>query len=133
LLPDDSIFYSRIGWASAGPGGGPFPGDDQSSYFMFTGTYMGAWTDIAPVSPSMPDRTKGMSIMLLSSVPPHVRILVVGGSDPSTNNTYEIIDSTSLSPTTNWSTSTTFPDGEHRSLSSAVLLPKGSVFVCGGI
>jgi len=133
LLPNHSIFYSRTGWASAGPGGGPFPGDDQSSYFMFTGTYTGAWTDIAPVSPSMPDRTKGMSVMLLSTVPPYVRILVVGGSDPSANNTYEIIDSTSLSPTANWGTSTAFPDGEHRSLCSAVLLPTGSVFVCGGI
>src|SRR5215210_1396744 len=37
LLPDDSILYSRTGWASAGPGGGPFPGDDQSAFFRFTG------------------------------------------------------------------------------------------------
>jgi len=133
LLPNHSIFYSRTGWASAGPGGGPFPGDDQSSYFMFTGTNTGAWDDIGPVSPSMPDRTKGMSVMMLSDIPPYVRILVAGGSDPSTNNTYEIIDATSLSPTANWGISTAFPDGEHRSLCSAVLLPTGSVFVCGGI
>lgn len=133
LLPNHGIFYSRTGWASAGAGGGPFPGDDQSGFFVFTGANTGVWNDIAPVSPSMPDRTKGMSVMLMSSTPPYVRILVVGGSDPSTNNTYEVIDATSLSPATNWGAAIPFPDGEHRSLSSAVLLPDGNVFVCGGI
>jgi hypothetical protein len=133
LLPNNGIFYSRTGWASAGPGGGPFPGDDQSSYFALTGASTGAWNDIAPVTPSMPDRTKGMSVMLLSNTAPRVRILVLGGSDSSNNNTYEIIDATSLSPATNWGASTPFPDGERRSLGSAVLLPDGNVFVCGGI
>jgi len=133
LLPNSSIFYSRTGWASAGPGGGPFLGDDQSAAFALTGTSTGAWTDIAPVTPSMPDRTKGMSVMLLSSTAPHVRIMVLGGSDSSNNNSYEIIDATSLSPATNWGTATPFPDGERRSLGSAVLLPDGNVFVCGGI
>ena len=133
LLPDSSIFYSRTGWASAGPGGGPFLGDDQSASFTLTGTSTGAWTDIAPVTPSMPDRTKGMSVMLLGSTVPHVRIMVLGGSDSSNNNSYEIIDASSLSPTTNWGTATPFPDGERRSLGSAVLLPDGNVFVCGGI
>jgi Domain of unknown function (DUF1929)./Glyoxal oxidase N-terminus. len=133
LLPNHSIFYSRTGWASAGAGGGPFAGDDQSGYFVFTGANTGVWNNIAPVSPSMPDRTKGMSVMLLSNTSPYVRILVVGGADASTNNTYEIIDATSLSPAANWGAAIAFPDGEHRSLCSAVLLPDGNVFVCGGI
>jgi hypothetical protein len=133
LLPNHSVFYSRTGWASPGPGGGPFPGDDQSAFFVFTGADTGAWNNIAPVLPSMPDRTKGMSVMLLSNTAPYVRILVVGGSDPSMNNTYEIIDAALLSPATNWHPSMSFPDGEHRSLCSAVLLPDGNVFVCGGI
>jgi hypothetical protein len=133
VLPSSTIFYSRTGWASAGPGGGPFLGDDQSAYFALTGISNGAWTDIGPVTPSMPDRTKGMSVMLLSRTTPLVRIMVLGGSDSSNNNSYEIIDATSLSTTTNWDTATPFPDGEHRSLGSAVLLPDGSVFVCGGI
>src|SRR6266545_3333816 len=81
----------------------------------------------------MPDRTKGMSVMLLSSTAPHVRIMVLGGSDSSNNNSYEVIDATSLSPTTNWGAATPFPDGEHRSLGSAVLLPDGNVLVCGGV
>jgi hypothetical protein len=138
LLPNHSIFYSRTGWGTAGAGGGPFPNpsggdDDQSAYFVFTGADTGVWNNIAPVSPSMPDRTKGMSVMLLSNTAPYVRVMVVGGSDPSTNNTYEIIDATSLSSATNWSASMPFPDDEHRSLGSAVLLPDGTVFVCGGI
>lgn len=133
LLPNSGIFYSRTGWASAGPGGGSFTGDDQSAHFTLTGADTGVWNNIAPVSPSMPDRTKGMSVMLLSNTPPYVRILVVGGADASSNNTYEIIDATSLSPATNWGAAAAFPDSEHRSLASAVLLPDGNVFVCGGI
>lgn len=133
LLPNNSVFYSRTGWATAGAGGGPFAGDDQSSYFSLTGSSTGMWSDIAPVTPSMPDRTKGMSVMLLSNTPPYVRILVVGGSDGATNNTYEIFDATALSPAVNWSPAAPFPDGESRSLCSAVLLPDGNVFVCGGI
>jgi hypothetical protein len=133
LLPNHTIFYSGTGWGNAGPGGGPFPGDDQSSSFTLTGATTGVWNDIAPVSPTRPDRTKGMSVMLLSTVPPYVRTLALGGSDPATNNTYEVIDATSLSPAANWSAPMPFPDGEHRSLGSAVLLPDGTVFVCGGI
>jgi hypothetical protein len=118
LLPDDQIFYSRTGWATAGPGGGPFPGDDQSATFAFTGASTGVWNDIAPVTPSMPDRTKGMSVLILSGTPPRVRIMVLGGSDSSNNNSYEVIDAASLAPATNWGTSTPFPDGERRSLST---------------
>lgn len=133
LLPSHTVFYSGTGWASPGPGGGPVSGDDQSAFFALTGSTTGVWNNIAPVSPSRPDRTKGMSVMLLSSTAPYVRILVAGGSDPSTNNTYEIIDATSLSPVANWGVPMPFPDGEHRSLGSAVMLPDGDVFVCGGI
>jgi Domain of unknown function (DUF1929)/Galactose oxidase, central domain len=132
LLPNSRIFYTRTGWGSAGPGGGPFVGDDQSAYFELAGASTGAWTDIAPVTPAMPDRTKGMSVMLLGATG-QVRIMVLGGSDLSTNNSYEVIDGATLSPTGNWGSSTPFPDGEHRSLASAVLLPDGTVFVCGGI
>ena len=133
LLPNDNIFYSRTGWGNAGPGGGPFVGDDQSSYFRLAGASTGTWTDIAPVTPAMPDRTKGMSVMLIDNTTGQARIMVLGGSDSSTNNSYEIIDAAALSPATNWGTSAPFPDGEHRSLASAVLLPDGTVFVCGGI
>lgn len=138
LLPNNNIFYSRTGWGGAEAGGGPFPAptgqaDDQSAYFVFTDAHSGVWNNIAPISPSKPDRTKGMSVMLLSRTPPYVRVMVLGGSDDSDNNTYEIIDTTSLSSAANWGASIPFPDGENRSLGSAVLLPDGTVFVCGGI
>ena len=133
LLPNHTIFYTRTGWGSAGAGGGPFAGDDQSAYFALTGADTGSWNNIAPVSPAMPDRTKGMSVMLLNNAPPYICILVLGGADSSNNNTYELVDATALSPATNWSAAAPFPDGEHRSLASAVLLPDGNVFVCGGI
>jgi hypothetical protein len=133
LLPSHNIFYTRTGWGSAGPGGGPFTGDDQSAYFSFTGDYTGVWNNIATALPSIADRTKGMSVMLLSNACPHVRILVIGGADPTTNDSYEILDASTLSPLSNWGPRQTFPDGEHRSLASAVLLPDGNVFVCGGI
>lgn len=132
LLPNDTIFYSRTGWASAGPGGGPFPYDDQSSFLTLTGTSSAEWHDIAPVG-TRPDRTKGMSVMLLSNTAPYVRVMVLGGSDSATNNTYEIIDATTLSPIADWDGALAFPDGEGRSLGSVVLLPDGKVFVAGGI
>ena len=132
-MPNHAVFYSRTGWASPGPGGGPVGSDDQSAYFTMSGPNTGTWNPIAPVGPARPDRTKGMSVMINSNTPPYVRILVIGGSDHATNNTYETIDATALSPATNWDQAVTFPDGQHRSLASAVLLPDGNVFVCGGI
>lgn len=133
LLPNHTIFYSRTGWGSAGPGGGNYPGDDQSAYFALTGQSTGVWNNIASISPTKPDRTKGMSVMLLSNTAPYVRILSLGGSNSTNNNTYEIIDATALSAVSDWGPSSPFPDNENRSLCSGVLLPDGNVFVCGGI
>lgn len=132
LLPSHAILYSRTGWASAGAGGGASP-DGQSAYFTFSGPGTGSWQDIAPVSGATPNRAKGMSVMLLSSIPPYVRVMVLGGVDASTNGTYEILDASVLSPAAAWGAPVSFPDGQHRSLASAVLLPDGNVFVCGGI
>jgi len=44
-----------------------------------------------------------------------------------------MLDVSVVSPLSTWSGPIPFPDGEHRSLCSAVLLPDGNVFVCGGI
>jgi hypothetical protein len=74
-----------------------------------------------------------MSVMLLSATAPYVRVMVLGGVDVSTNGTYEILDASVLSTATNWGAPISFPDGQHRSLASAVLLPDGNVFVCGGL
>jgi hypothetical protein len=129
LLPNSVMVYSRTGWGNAGPGGSA-TADNQTSFFTFTGPTSGVWTDIATDSVN---RCKGMSVLLYSSTPPYIRILVMGGVDNATNNTYQILDTTTLSPLSTWGPSIPFPDGEHRSLCSGVLLPDGNVFLCGGI
>ncbi|MDQ3180243.1 MAG: DUF1929 domain-containing protein [Acidobacteriota bacterium] len=129
LLPNHVIFFSRTGWGTAGAGGGA-TADNQSAYFAFTGQNTGTWNNITT---DITNRAKGMSVMLLTNTPPYVRILVIGGVDYSTNHTYEIIDASVLSSASAWGAPIAFPDGEHRSLCSAVLLPDGNVFVSGGI
>jgi hypothetical protein len=127
LLPSHSVFFSRTGWGDAGTGGSP-TNDPQSAYFSFSGPNAGAWNNIQNASAN---RTKGMSVLLLSSSPPYVRIMVIGGVGGD-RGTYEIADVTSLSGATSWSAPTPFLDGIDRSLASAVLLPNGNVFVAGG-
>lgn len=129
VLPNGVMLYSRTGWGNAGPGGAA-TADNQTAFLTLTGSTSGVWTNIAIASVN---RCKGMSVLLYSPIPPYVRIMVMGGVDNATNNTYESLDASVLSPLSSWSPSLPFPDGEHRSLCSAVLLPDGSVFVCGGI
>lgn len=128
VLPNGVVFYSRTGWASAGAGGFATP-DNTSAFFTLTGSNTGVWTDI---SPAMVNRAKGMSVLLHSTTPPYVRIMVLGGVDNPTNNTYELIDVSTLSSLSSWGAPVAFADGLHRSLCSAVLLPDGKVFVGGG-
>ena len=129
LLPSSVMVYSRTGWGSAGAGGFA-TADNTTSFFSFTGATSGIWTDIAAATVN---RAKGMSVLLYGSTPPYLRIMVMGGVDNASNNTYEFLDASVLTPLSTWSTPMPFPDGEHRSLCSAVLLPDGNVFLCGGI
>jgi len=133
LLPSTTLVYSRTGWGTAGPGGFA-TADNVTSFFTFTsmapGSGSGVWTDIAAAAVN---RAKAMSVLLYSTMPPFMRIMTLGGVDNATNNTYEMLDVSVLTPLTTWSPPVPFPDGEHRSLCSAVLLPDGNVFVCGGI
>lgn len=129
MLPNSVMVYTRTGWGSAGAGGSA-TADNTSAFFTFTGPTSGVWNNITTATVN---RAKGMSVMLYSSIPPYLRIMVLGGVNNSTNNTYEILDATVLSSLSAWGTPTAFPDGEHRSLCSAVLLPDGNLFVCGGI
>jgi hypothetical protein len=66
LLPSHSIFYTRTGWGNAGTGGAA-TNDPQSAYFSFSASNEGAWNNIQNASAN---RTKGMSVLLLSSAPP---------------------------------------------------------------
>ncbi len=129
MLPNTVMLYSRTGWGSAGAGGSA-TADNQTAFFTFTGPTSGVWNNVALATVN---RCKGMSVLLYSSTPPYLRVMVLGGVDHATNDTYEVFDATVLSPLSAWGPSMPFPDGEHRSLCSAVLLPDGNVFVCGGI
>jgi len=146
LLPNNTIFYSRTGFGTAGAGPGGVAYDDPTvspdnlggkrpAYFTpnaipnATPTG-GTWTKITP---SPIKRVKGMSVTLLKSTSPYVRIIVLGGTDALTNNTYEIFDASTVSPTSSFDSSEPFPDAQNRTLPSGVLLPTGNLFVCGGI
>lgn len=129
LLPNSVMVYSRTGWGGPNAGGSAIA-DHQTSFFTVTS---GVWTDIAPAPATSTNRAKGMSVLLYSTMPPFMRIMVMGGVDNATNNTYEMLDVSTLTPLSTWSPSTPFADGQHRSLCSAVLLPDGNVFLCGGI
>lgn len=128
VLPNNSIFYSRTGWGSAGDAGAA--SDNQSAFFVFSPSdpTSGAWTHIATADVN---RAKGMSVTILR--PYDLRIFVVGGVDSSENDTYELIDVSVLWPGASWNPPTLFPDGESRRQCNAVLLPDGTVFVSGGI
>jgi hypothetical protein len=142
ILPNNAIFYSRTGFgtAQAGPGGVSYTnpltspnhlGGIRPAYFTpnalpnATPTG-GTWTKItdSPVK-----RVKGMSVTLLKSTPPYTRIIVMGGTDTLTNNTYEMFDASVLTPTSSFDPPEAFPDGQNRSLPSGVLLPTGNLFV----
>lgn len=129
ILPNGILVSSRTGWATAGAGGFATL-DNQPAFFTVTGATSGVWTNMLT---DIVNRAKGMSLLLYSSIPPYIRIMVLGGVDNATNNTYQILDASVLSSLSSWGPSIPFPDGEHRSLCSAVLLPDENVFVCGGI
>jgi len=125
LLPSGVIFFSRTGWH-----GGLTPGRN-AAYFTFTGTTSGQWTEMT-TDLTFEDRREGMSVMLLQPTSPSVRIMVVGGGGESAGlNSAEMIDVSALSPASPWEPPVFLP--EARSHANAVLLPDGSVFVCGGV
>jgi hypothetical protein len=142
ILPQGRIFYSRTGFGTAGAGPGGTAIDDPTvspnflegkrpAYFTFNAAYTGGtWQKITQ---SPVNRVKGMSVMLLRSTAPYVRILVLGGVDNLTNDTYEIFDASILTPASAFGPPEPVPDGQHRTLCSGVLLPDGNLFVCGGI
>lgn len=142
LLPNNAILYSRTGFGDAGAGPGAVAFDDPTDEPQSLGGKRGAYCTYddatksvvwQKITPGAVNRGKGMSVMLLSGTPPYVRIIVLGGTDPATNHTYEILDASVLSPTAAFDPAEEFPDGEQRSLCSGVLLPDGNLFVCGGI
>jgi hypothetical protein len=122
LLPSGVIFFSRTGWH-----GGLTPAKN-AAYFTFTGGASGQWTEMTSEM-TFEDRREGMSVLLLTPSP---RIMVIGGGGESTPlNGVEMIDVSALSPSSPWDAPVFLP--EKRTHVNAVLLPDGSVFVCGGV
>lgn len=130
-LPDGEVFFAPVGFKSSGESTGTCPGNEDSAYFDFTGHLTGEWTDIEPN-----DRTKGMSVLLLNSTYPFVRVMTVGGGDLATTRTHRTINLSSLSPS--WDAPLSNPTAPSAADSvswvhpNLVLLPDGTLFVCGG-
>ncbi len=135
LLPGGEIFFAPVGFRNYGPSGaGDCAGNEPSAYFDFnpTDSMAGSWTDIGGAN----DRTKGMSVLLLSPTYPFAQVMTVGGGNLNKSRTYESINLSTLSPS--WSASESLPmaPGQIQPTSrvnvNLVLLPDGTVFMSGG-
>ena len=122
LMPRGELFYSRTGWHGPNEPSGP------TAMFKFTGPTQGEWTNIA--SPmNAPDRTEGMSVILLDGYKAKVMTVGGGAPDASGRNSAETIDWTVTPPA--YSGHPVFmPDS--RLNVNAVLLPDGQTLVVGG-
>lgn len=133
LLPGGEVFFAPVGFASGGSFPNDFPTNEPSGYFEFDNTdnLRGAWTNLDPN-----DRTKGMSVLLLSPTFPFAQVMTVGGGNLDKSRTYQIINLSTLSPT--WQPAFPLPmaTGQTQPTSrvnvNPVLLPDGTVFVSGG-
>jgi hypothetical protein len=129
MLPGGELFYVPVGFGDCSQSPQPHAASDESGYFVFdspaTGTSTsGAWTNTGPNI-----RTKGMSALLLQPTYPFARVLVVGGGTAPQSATAQVINLSTLSPT--WGP--TFPLLYARVHPNVVLLPDGTVFICGGM
>jgi len=138
LLPGGEVFYTPTGWASGGTATPmDYPLARPSAYFEFASTsppVTGAWTNVGTVDPAAEatiDRVKGMAVLLLQNAYPFVRVLVVGGGEsPPSTTTFQMINLSGFTP--EWGPSIALPDGLARVNVNLVLLPDGTVFMCGG-
>jgi Galactose oxidase-like, Early set domain len=124
LLPGGEIFYSPTGFGDCSQSANPFAGTEPSGYFVFDTSLSGSWHDIGPLV-----RTKGMSALLLSPTYPFVRVLVVGGGTAAQSAQAQLINLSTLVPS--WGAPFQLLEG--RIHPNVVLLPDGTVFICGGM
>jgi hypothetical protein len=126
LLPGSELFYVPTGFGDCSSAS-VFPLNDPSGYFTFAGAADGEWTNTGGTT----NRTKGMSALVLQSTYPFVRVIAVGGGDTNTSSTVELANLSTLSPS--WGPRISIPDGRSRVNVNVVLLPDGTVFICGGL
>lgn len=131
LLPGGEVFFAPVGFNNNSEVAAGDPSNEPSAWFDFATDTSGAWTDVGAN-----DRTKGMSVMLLSDAYPFVQVLTVGGGDTASSRTYRAINLSTLAPA--WGPAMSLPmsagQGQptQRVHPNVVLLPDGTVFVCGG-
>ncbi|EDL62355.1 galactose oxidase early set domain-containing protein [Gimesia maris] len=125
LLPGGEVFHTPVGFGDCNqsPSGASA---DPTAIFAFSNPArtMGAWSTL-----ENNHRRKGMSVLLLEPTSPFVRVLAIGGGDAGTSGTGQTIDLSTFSPT--WEPA--FPLLEERVHPNAVILPDGTVFICGGM
>lgn len=127
LLPNGQIFHPQTGERFAGEANDPA----VTASFAFSALEQGEWTEL-PVDVLDVNRYKGMSVLLLRKQPadPDRLLVVGGGTDLATQQSIAIMDNPSA--TASWVTGP-FPDGLARQEVNVVLLPDGTVFICGGL
>ncbi len=96
--------------------------------FSFSGSDTGQWTELTGPAATT-SREGGMSVLLLGQCSEPDRVLVVGAPRGESANTVKVID---IPPSGSTWRPYTCPDGKARERANAVLLPDGTVFICGG-
>ena len=129
LFPPHQVFYAPVGFRNNSETPGACPANEQSSILTFSGL-SGSWAD-----KGAQDRTKGMSVLLVRQSPPYIQVMVVGGGDAARSQTYAKIDLSVPAPA--WGADLPLPNtvaqpDRTRVHPNVVLLPDGTVFLCGG-
>lgn len=133
LLPGGEIFYAPVGFRSGGSAADDCAWNESSAYFDFdpVNSLAGTWTSLGAN-----DRTKGMSVLLLSPTYPFAQVMTVGGGNLAKSRTYQIINLSTLSPVwgpqVNLPIAPMQPEPTSRVNVNLVLLPDGTVFMSGG-
>ena len=130
LFPPHQVFFAPVGFRNNSETPGACTVNEPSSILTFGGV-SGSWADTGAQ-----DRTKGMSVLLVRQSPPYIQVMVAGGGDAAKSNTYAKIDLSVPAPA--WGPDLPLPTAPgqaqptQRIHPNVVLLPDGTVFVCGG-
>lgn len=130
LFPPHQVFHAPVGFRDNSETPGACASIEPSAILTFSGL-AGSWSNTGAQ-----DRTKGMSVLLVRQSSPYIQAMVVGGGDSAQSRTYAKIDLSAPSPA--WGPDLPLPmaagqpQPTQRIHPNVVLLPDGTVFVCGG-
>jgi cytochrome oxidase Cu insertion factor (SCO1/SenC/PrrC family) len=122
VLPGGEILHVATGWGGCDQEPDGTPGD-PTAIFTFSSPLSGAWKTLGNNH-----RMKGMAALLIGDTFPFLQSLVVGGGNASKSATAQTMNLTSMSPS--WDPP--FSLLEARVHPNIVVLPDGTVFICGG-